>query len=236
MYTYIYAACLQKNKHEDTLAAIETNLSIYGIGGDIRRLSNFLTLEGVARDILKRKGATAVVVGDDATFLDTVNLLAGSRAVLGYIPVGESHYSWTLGLPSGEKACEVIAARRIELVDLGCLRKRYFLESAYTEHPVRIRLRCPDFFLETKSKMNFCAANLGFGNPFDGKVEAIIFKKSFWGKEWNIFASVPVEECYLEGVEKTSLILDQCKRVVCAPEITVARRMLQLIVGKGRKF
>lgn len=236
MYTYIYAACLQKKKHEETLAAIETNLGIYGIGGDIRRLSNFLTLEGIIRDVLKRKGATAVVVGDDATFLDTLNLLAGSRVVLGYIPIGESHYSWTLGLPSGEKACEVIAARRIELVDLGCVKKKYFLDSLCTEQPLRIKLRCPDFSLATKERMSFCAANLGFGDPFDGKLEAIVFKKSFLGKEWNIFASVQVEECYLDGVERVGMILDGCKRVVCAPEISVARRMLQLIVGRERKF
>ena len=80
MYTYIYSTPLQKKKYEKELAEIETSLGVYGIAGDLRRLSNFLTLEGIIRDVLKKRDASVVIVGDDVTAWEALNLLAGTKA------------------------------------------------------------------------------------------------------------------------------------------------------------
>lgn len=236
MYTYIYAAALQRKKYESELAAIETSLGLYGISGETRRLSNFLTLDGIIRDLLKKKTPTAVVVGDDASFFDAMNFLAGSRAVLGFIPIEKSRYGEILGMPQGQKACEVLAARRLETLDLGKMDKKYFLDCAYTETPVKILLRSENFFIQAKERMHFGAANLGFGSPTDGHLEALIFKKTFLGDEWEIYASVPLEQGDLEESGALRFIFDGCRRFTCLPKVAIEPKAIRLVVGKGRVF
>ncbi|MBI4994722.1 hypothetical protein HZC21_03700 [Candidatus Peregrinibacteria bacterium] len=237
MYTYIYSSYLQRKKYNPLLLAIETSLSSYGISGDVRRLSNFLTIESITRDVLRKKSGTVVVVGDDKTAFEVINCLAGSLIVFSFIPVEEkSHYGEILGIPSGEAACEVIAARRLETVDLGYVDKRYFLESACTEVPAKIALQCKDFVIETKKEFWVCLTNIGVNSPCDGQLDAVIFRKSFFGSGAEIFSSIPLQECELKTHKTQFLILDQCQKAPLPAKIRVAPKALRVIVGKNRQF
>lgn len=235
MYTYIYSSYLQKRKYQRQLSDIETELGAFGIGGDIRRLSNFLTLESISRDVLKKKNATAIVVGDDATFFQVMNLLAGSKVVLGLIPMGESFYGEILGLDP-ESAAEITAARLIEQVDLGRIDKKYFLKSAYSVKDIQLSLKCDDFLIETKKKFRLCISNIEPGNPYDGKLEAIVFSRSLFSKTERIFANVPLETCSLSNNGSLEMALDYGQKFILPFKARVAPKAVRLIVGKGRAF
>lgn len=214
---------------------IETDLGVYGLTGDIRRLSNFLTLESIVRDILKKKGATAVVVGDDETFFSVFNLLAGSKVVLGLIPIGESRYGELLGL-TPETTCGVIAARRLSCVDLGRIDNKYFLENAVTQKEMSVSLSCEDFSIETQKRFKICFSNIGVGNPFDNQLELVIFNEPVFGKQERIFASIPFQKCQLKNINATEMILDGHRKILIPVKVKTAPKAIQLIVGKERVF
>lgn len=235
MYTYIYSSFLQKKQYSRQLMDIETDLGVYGLAGDIRRLSNFLTLESIIRDILKKRGATAVVVGDDGTFFNVFNLLVGSKVVLGFIPVNESRYGELLGV-STETACGVVAARRLTSVDLGQINNKYFFESAVTQKEIQVALACDDFLIETNKKFKICFSNIGPGNPFDDQLEVVIFNEPVFGKQEKIFASVPFQKCQLKNINPVEMILDGHKKILIPVRVKTAPKAIQVIVGKERAF
>lgn len=235
MYTYIYSACLQRKAYTRKLEAIETRLGVFGISGEIRRLSHFFTLDGLARDILKRKNQTVVVVGEDRTLFDVINLFAGKPVCVGFIPIGDSFYGKLLGISLGEAACEVVAARRVETLDMGRIDRHYFLESAVGDLPVHAVIRCGDFHLTSKRRARVSFANVGFGSPMDGVFETIIESRPIFSRAWQIDALVSVPECSLEGAE-VNLVLDRFEKVDHVSQITIESGVLQMIVGRGKRF
>lgn len=88
-------------------------------------------VEGLVKD-----GAqTIVVVGNDETLQKVMWFLPDLPIVVGYIPVCEPFGIATLlGIPSGDAACDVLAARLIETLDIGKINDRYFLTEARVEH------------------------------------------------------------------------------------------------------
>ncbi len=235
MYTYIYSASLQRKAYAQKIEAVETRLGVFGISGEIRRLSHFFTLEGVVRDILKRKNQTVVVVGEDRTLFEVINIFAGKPVCVGFIPLMESFYGKLLGIPSGEAACEVVAARRIETLDIGRIDRHYFLESAVGDLPAQTVIRCGDFCLTSKRRSRVHFANIGFGSPTDGVFETVVSSRPIFSKDWRIDALVSVPECFLEGGTVT-LALDQLQSVANASRVTLESGSLQMIVGRGKRF
>jgi diacylglycerol kinase family enzyme len=230
MYTYIYSNSLQEKKYSHFLSEMETDLSVYGISGDIRRLSDFLTLENIIRDVLKKKNQTVIVVGDDKLFFNVFNLLAESKVVLGFIPIEKSYYGEIMGIQ--KDSLRFIAARRIETLDLGKIGKYYFLASVYGEMKNGLRVKCKDFLFESRNKLSFLVDNLE--HPFDGWLEFKIFQDIFFNKKR--IASIPIQECLIETPEISEVFLDQSHKVTTPFEIKIAPQALQLIVGRERKF
>lgn len=239
MYTYIYAEHLNKRKYENKLRIIEANLSAYGISGDVRRLSNFLPLEGIIREILRRKNQTVVGIGDDLLFFKLLNYLAKSKVILGFIPTEtKSFYGDLLGIFKGDNACESLAARRVITVDLGFFDKQYFLSFARGKEDIaELAIECENFKIKTRKKFNFCLNNVGFGsNPFDGQIEALIFKKSVFVKKTAVYASIPVKECAIRAKNAVAIVLDGVASAALPAKAGVVANGLQIIVGRKRKF
>lgn len=235
MYTYIYSAFLQKKNYARKIESIETRLGIFGITGETRRLSHFLTLDSVITDVLKRKNPTVVVVGDDRTLFDVINKIVGRPVPLGFIPMKPGFYGELLGIPEGEPACEVLAARRIEALDVGRIDRHYFLESAAGTVSEGLTLRGGEFFLKPRKRAEVSFANIGFGNPSDGVFETVVFTRPFFGKAWTIEAMVPMRGCVIEG-GAMRLLLDRQRTVNEVTRIVLESKALAMIVGKERKF
>src|SRR3989344_7026326 len=134
MYLYLYDSFLNNKKFSNTLARIETRLTDLGIGGKICRISPLRNIKELILDEIRNGVKTVVVVGDDKTLNQIVNGVAKYDITVGLIPIGpDNRIAQTLGIPEGQKACDVLAARIIEKIDLGKINETYFL-SGSEEH------------------------------------------------------------------------------------------------------
>ncbi|HMD03581.1 MAG TPA: YegS/Rv2252/BmrU family lipid kinase [Candidatus Baltobacteraceae bacterium] len=125
------------------------NLRSSGTKRNLERIPNVLATQGVdferlwkadgTDDLLrlvkrahKEKVQRLIVGGGDGTMTQVANVVAHSKTILGVLPLGTGNsFALTLGIePDLEKAVSVIAHGRAELVDLGVVNKRYFVNFA----------------------------------------------------------------------------------------------------------
>ncbi|GMU25223.1 MAG: hypothetical protein AMXMBFR16_01280 [Candidatus Uhrbacteria bacterium] len=183
LYAYLYDDFLSDRSFEKTLANIETRVSVLGIQGRIARLAIFRSPRELVQGLVREGAETIVVVGNDRTLQKTMWFLPDLPVTVGYIPVSEPcRIADILGIPFGEAACDVLAARRIECLDVGRLNDRYFL----TECRIESTRACVDiegrFRISPQRLGNIIIRNLGtpssYGtssaNAADGWLEIII--------------------------------------------------------------
>ena len=115
------------NKIQDRLKSKLKELGIAGefvksIGeGDVTKL----TAIGI------RKGyKTIVAVGGNGTINEVINGVGKSEVAVGIIPIGDKNeLAKSLGIPDWQTACNILAARKIETLDIGRVGKSYFITS-----------------------------------------------------------------------------------------------------------
>ncbi|EKD65390.1 MAG: Diacylglycerol kinase catalytic region [uncultured bacterium] len=115
------------NKIQDRLKSKLKELGIAGefvksIGeGDVTKL----TAIGI------RKGyKTIVAVGGNGTINEVINGVGKSGVAVGIIPIGDKNeLAKSLGIPDWQTACNILAARKIETLDIGRVGKSYFITS-----------------------------------------------------------------------------------------------------------
>lgn len=85
-------------------------------------------LLGLVRRLVNRGRGLVVVGGGDGTVSESVDAFAYRESVLGYLPLGTTNnFARSLGIPLDvEGAVDVIAAGRVEEVDLGRIHDDYF--------------------------------------------------------------------------------------------------------------
>lgn len=128
LYAYLYDDFLSDKTYERALANIETRASVLGIQGRVARLAIFRSAKELVEGLVREGAETIVVVGNDRTLEKTMWFLPDLPVTLGYLPVtGPSSIATMLGIPVGDTACDVLAARRVETLDVGRLDDRYFL-------------------------------------------------------------------------------------------------------------
>jgi hypothetical protein len=133
-YAYLYDDFLAAPTHHKALAAVETKLGALGVHGKVNRLAIFRSAREMVEGMVKGGAETIVIVGNDATLQKLMWFLPDLPITVGYIPVCPPNtIAALLGIPMGEDACEVIAARRVETLDLGRLDDRYFLTEVRVE-------------------------------------------------------------------------------------------------------
>ncbi|MFA6215301.1 MAG: diacylglycerol kinase family protein [Patescibacteria group bacterium] len=254
MYLYLYDSFLNDKKYSGLLAKIETRLTDLGIGGKIFRLSPLRNVSELLSDEIRGGAKTIVVVGNDKTFSQIVNIAAPLNITLGLIPVGpDNKIAKILGLPEGEAACNVIAGRIVEKVDLGKANNTYFL-SGISVSGGQVTIECENKFQvtpQTKDAVNICnlrplfATQLGGTNcfnPQDGFLEILIqplaagfwqsFKKSVSFKD----SVIPFKKIAIRSKDSLPVITDG-QRVLKTPvQIEIVPQKLNLIVGKNRLF
>src|SRR3989338_6071673 len=131
MYFYIYDGSLSEPKHANTLAKIETHLTDLELQGRVGRLGPLKSAKEMVKSAIKAGATTVVAVGNDRTVAEAINAIAENSGVtLGIIPLGKpGMLADLLGVPEGEAACEVLAARMTAVVALGTAQPYYFLPS-----------------------------------------------------------------------------------------------------------
>jgi diacylglycerol kinase family enzyme len=127
LYAFLYDDFLSASSYQKVLANIETRCSVLGIQGRVSRLAIFRSARELVENLVADGAETIVVVGNDVTLQKIMWFLPDLPVTIGYIPVAEPFGIATmLGIPPGEAACDILAARRMETLDLGRLDKRYF--------------------------------------------------------------------------------------------------------------
>ncbi|HWQ99328.1 MAG TPA: hypothetical protein VN397_00585 [Candidatus Methylomirabilis sp.] len=134
LYAYLYDDFLTDKSYERALANIETRASVLGIQGRVARLAIFRSARELVESLVREGAETIVVVGNDRTLEKTMWFLPDLPVTVGFLPVTEpSSIATMLGIPVGDAACDVLAARRVEMLDVGKLDDRYFLTEVTLE-------------------------------------------------------------------------------------------------------
>lgn len=251
MYLYIYDSFLNQKKYFNLLNRIENRLADLEIKGKICRLNILKNMKEVIEDGIKQGVNTIVAVGDDLTFSKIVNIIAELNVTLGIIPVTKSKIAEILGVPLGEKACDVLAQRLIQKLDLGKINQQYFIDSATINDP-DVVLNFEKFQISPVAKnalVSIC--NLGFlttnqsiykqrlSIPTDGLLEAVIapIKSGFLIKKIDRQSIFPFKKIIIGSkAEPVTITIDQQAVFKTPVEVTIAPKKLKVIVGNKRLF
>ena len=129
MHVYVYDDYINKKKHENVLANIETRITDLGLNGKIIRLGVMKNVATAIEGEIKRGAKTIVAVGSDKTVSKIINAMIGAKSSdptggnipLGIIPIDQKDnaIAQSLGIKSPDEACDTLSARRIEKLDVG---------------------------------------------------------------------------------------------------------------------
>jgi diacylglycerol kinase family enzyme len=250
MHLYIYDIFLNNQKYSQTLQKIEARLNDLDIKGRVCRLNLLKNVKEIIDDGVAGGVTTIVAVGNDSTFSKIINYaIQHENIVIGYIPIEKnSKIADIFGLPTNEKACDIIAQRIIKKIDLGKINNMYFLDSAKVENE-KVKIKFNDFEITPLEHniVSFC--NLGalvdnqnhLCNPSDGYLEAIItpIKKSwfFSGKKAKNQSIFPFTKIKVLAVnDQASIRVDDQNIVKTPADIEILPKKLKVITSSDRKF
>lgn len=248
MHVYIYDSFVNQKKYDRVLTKIEIRLTDLGLSGKISRLGIMKSVvETVAREV--RAGAkTVTAVGNDQTVNQVLNALAKTDVPLGIIPVGEENNSLarSLGIKPDLSACDTLAARRIERLDLGLANNVFFLTKAVIATAGTI-IQIDDFSIEASQAGEINIINLATTekklptgakiNPQDGLLELFIkteankkFFKKIFGQSVFSFKELVIAN------KNEPLLIDGSIKINTPAAISVAKQKINIIVGRRRNF
>ena len=192
MYYYLYDSFLNDKKFVQPLAKIENRLIDLGINGKVEKMSILKSIKEVVEDNIKTGVDTIIAVGNDKTFAKVFPIIAGQKGVtFGYIPITDSPISKMLGIPTADKACDVLSARIIEKIDIGKVNNHYFFSSLEIPQAKNVFLECDNgnyniSSIDESDHIKIC--NLSYTpidtekhknmcNPKDGLLEVVFIPK-----------------------------------------------------------
>lgn len=254
MYLYLYDSFLNDKKHHSLLAKMETRLTDLGIGGKIFRLSPLRNIAEIVKDECRVGAKTVVVVGNDKTFSEVLNVSAELDVTLGMIPIGnENSIAKLLGVNTMEEACNIIAARKIEKADLGLANTTYFINHITLEKGM-VAIECDKKFrIIPHPHDNVLICNMppsvlpenstGYFKPNDGALEIYIqppMQKSGWGffKKRTSFETtlLAFETAEIKSKKSLSVTTDGGKVLKTPVNVKILPEKVKLIVSKHRAF
>ncbi|MFA6428583.1 MAG: diacylglycerol kinase family protein [Candidatus Buchananbacteria bacterium] len=247
MYSYLYDSCLSENKYATNLARVEARLTQLGINGKINRLSFLKNIRSILTDELKRGLKNLIIVGNDQTVNQVLNLAADLDVTFGFIPLGQPQtLAKILGLPDPLAACDILAGRKIEKIDVGLVNDYYFLTSIILPgEPLILECDQSYFLTLTSNKTEVKICNLDFINgefakPQDGFFEIVIKEKpsslSFFRTKQIPLSKFLVRKINLSAKKSTVIRIDQQKTLKTPVTIKIEKQKIPFIVGKDRLF
>lgn len=252
MYVYLYDNFLRQKKFDSTVKAMETRLTDFGIAGKIIRLQNFTDAKAIIEEEIKKGVSGVVIVGNNSTFGRVLSRAATCDVLYGFLPIGSNNtIAEVLGIPVGEEACGVLSKRRKLKLDVGWFNNRYFVSKLHIPS-AKINIEYDEKFkVSATDKMELVVCNLQPFNwksnklekhtihPQDGKLEA--FLRPMTGKgilkekyeEPSIF---PFQEMVVSSRKPFVVEADGKQSKETKIKIKLARKRIQMVVGKERRF
>ncbi|MFC1687888.1 diacylglycerol/lipid kinase family protein [Patescibacteria group bacterium] len=249
MYSYIYDSFLIDKKYQNALFRIEARLLELGINGRIEKLTILKSMKELVADAVSRKSETIVLVGNDETLTKAISFLTSHKITLGLIPIGpDNSIADMLGIPNGEKACDILSRRIIERIDLGKANGTYFLSRLEVPSMANVTLECNGYVVSATQNSaakicNLSMSGRGRSNPQDGIMEAIIEPEdkksigSMFQKKYSRESVFPIKKAFIRGSQKNVSVLADGKSTIKTPvQIEIAPKELSIIVGRNRSF
>lgn len=115
------------NKIQDRLKA---RLKELGIAGEFVKSIGEGDATKLAAMGIRKGYKTIVAVGGTGTINEVINGVGKSEVAVGIIPIGDKNeLARSLGITDWQSACNILAARKIETLDIGRVGKSYFITS-----------------------------------------------------------------------------------------------------------
>lgn len=242
MYLYLYDASLADQRFANELADIEARITDVGLQGRVGRLGPLKSAAELVRSGLKAGVKTVVAVGNDRTVAEVINATAGTDATVGVIPIGKpAAVARLLGIPEEGAAVPVLAARKIETVDLGKINGYYFLTSAEVRGEEQVTLSCDErYTIRPHQQARVTITNLNTGARCqDGFLEAVIesIPRGWWGRWLKPAKSlVPLRRGTLSAATGVMAVAENFYTVRLPATIEIVPQTLKIIVGRNRVF
>jgi diacylglycerol kinase family enzyme len=250
MYYYVYDNFLNESKYSNLLSKIESRLADFGINGKITRISPLKNLKLTLRDDLSQGVHTLVVIGNDKTLNQIINLLPDTSLTIGFIPVGPNNSLCNLfGIPEGEAACNILSQRIVDKINLGVINDHYYFISYLEMSGDGVCINCDDDYYISVDKKNsvVMVSNLYYGEYTD-KIPLISNKnwlnlvikntnKKIFHQPIESFSYFKAKKIKIDSDKSIPILLIDEKRIIKNPiKISLAPQKLNLIVGKNRKY
>jgi len=131
MYYYIINPASGGGKINKVQDKLKERLKELGIAGEFAKSTGPGDIARLTKMAIERGYKTIVAVGGDGTINEIINALGDVRVALGIIPMGMSNeLANMLGITDWSMACNILAARKVEEVDLGLINDKLFVTAA----------------------------------------------------------------------------------------------------------
>lgn len=246
MYYYIYDNYLNEVKYKNAIFKIESRLTDLGINGKITRLSVLTTLQKNINEELNKDIKTIVVVGNDKTLIQVINLIPNLEKTIGYLPVtNNSPIAKIMGIPLFEDACNTLSMRIIKKIDLGKINNLYYFLTDLEMSGDNLNIICDNnYFINVEGKNNFIIiSNFAFDNDNkkfygnDGLMKLTIkhIEKKLFKPAKETFSKFKAKKININSDKSLPILIVDEKKIIKTPiEIKILEKKLNLIVGKNR--
>jgi len=128
MYYYIINPAAGGGKINKVQTRLKERLKDLGIAGEFVKSTGPGDIAKLARLGIEKNFKTIVAVGGDGTIHEMINGIDNDKIAIGIIPLGATNeLAHTLGIPDWQSACNILSARKTEVVDLGIIKNRFFV-------------------------------------------------------------------------------------------------------------
>lgn len=128
MYYYIINPAAGGGKINKVQKRLKERLGELGIAGEFVKSTGPGDITKLTRIGIEKKYRTIVAVGGDGTINEVINGISDDKIALGIIPLGGTNeLAHTLGIPDWQSACNILSARKTEILDLGLIGDRFFV-------------------------------------------------------------------------------------------------------------
>ena len=131
MYYYIINPASGGGKINKVQDKLKDRLRELGIAGEFAKSTGPGDVARLTKMAIERGYKTIVSVGGDGTINEIINAVGNANVALGIIPMGSSNeLANMLGITDWTMACNILAARKVEEVDLGLINDKLFVTAA----------------------------------------------------------------------------------------------------------
>lgn len=250
MYYYIYDNYLAEKKYQSSLSRIESKLTDLGINGKIVKMSALKNLGSNLNSDIAQGIKTIVVVGNDQTLNQSLNIINNFSLPIGFIPIGpNNNLAQIMGIPEGESACNTLSSRNIRQINLGIINQKYYFISYLEMQGNGLYINCDDdYYINIEGKEDIVTISNIYYGEYDEKIKIenntnhlnLIIKntaKGIFKAKKEHFSFFKAHKIAINSEKSIPILLMDEKRIIKTPiRIEIAKQKLSLIVGKNRKI